>query len=44
VPPIGRETFRGREVVLTRVSGQWPATPGFGRLGWSDPEVDGDRL
>jgi hypothetical protein len=44
VPPIGRESFTGRDVVLARVSGQWPATPGFGRLGWADPEMDGDEV
>ena len=44
VAPIGREVFTGRDAVLERVSGQWPATPGFGRLGWSEPEADGDQL
>ena len=35
--PITRETFHGRAAVLEQVSGQWPATPGYSRLGWSDP-------
>jgi hypothetical protein len=35
--PITRETFRGRDAVLEQVSGQWPATPGYSRLGWADP-------
>jgi hypothetical protein len=44
VPPIGREVFRGKDVVFERVYGQWPATPGFSRLGWSEPVPDGDGL
>lgn len=44
VPPIGREVFSGKDVVFERVSGQWPATPGYGRLGWSEPFPDGDGL
>jgi hypothetical protein len=40
--PIGREVFSGRSAVLEQVFGLWPATPGYSRLGWSDPlEVDG---
>ncbi|HEU0169504.1 MAG TPA: pyridoxamine 5'-phosphate oxidase family protein [Chloroflexota bacterium] len=35
--PITRETFHGSAAVLDQVSGQWPATPGYSRLGWSDP-------
>jgi len=35
--PIGRETFTGREAVLNQVFGLWPATPGYARLGWSEP-------
>lgn len=42
--PIGREVFSGRSAVLEQVSGQWPATPGYSRLGWSDPEPDGAGL
>ena len=44
VPPIGREVFKGKDAVFTRVYGQWPATPGFGRLGWSEPFPEGDGL
>ncbi len=44
VPPIGRETFRGRDAVLEHVFGDWPATPGYSRLGWSDPIVEGDGM
>jgi Pyridoxamine 5'-phosphate oxidase len=35
--PIGREVFKGRPDVLNRVFGLWPATPGYARLGWSEP-------
>lgn len=42
--PIGREVFKGRKNVLEQVFGQWPATPGYSRLGWSEPEPDGDAL
>jgi hypothetical protein len=41
--PIGRESFSGRDAVLEQVFGLWPATPGYARLGWSDPVVDGGR-
>lgn len=43
VPPIRRETFRGRAEVLYRVSGDWPATGGYGRLGWAAPVEEGDH-
>jgi pyridoxamine 5'-phosphate oxidase-like protein len=42
--PIGRETFKGRDSVLEQVFGLWPATPGYSRLGWSDPQPDGEGL
>jgi hypothetical protein len=42
--PIGREVFTGRAAVLEQVFGLWPATPGYSRLGWSDPEPDGAGL
>ena len=42
--PIGREVFSGRADVLNQVFGLWPATPGYSRLGWSEPEPDGDGL
>src|SRR5262249_22946840 len=42
--PIGREVFTGRPAVLEQVFGLWPATPGYARLGWSDPEPEGDGL
>src|ERR1700678_3600499 len=42
--PIGREVFSGKAVVLARVSGQWPVTFGFARLGWSEPFAEGDGL
>lgn len=42
--PIGREVFKGRADVLNQVFGLWPATPGYSRLGWSEPEADGDKL
>lgn len=42
--PIGRETFVGRDAVLNQVFGLWPATPGYSRMGWSDPIPDGDKL
>ena len=42
--PIGRETFKGREATLNQVFGLWPATPGYSRLGWSDPLPEGDQL
>jgi hypothetical protein len=42
--PIGREVFKGREAALNQVFGQWPATPGYSRLGWSGPVSDGDQL
>ncbi|HWO73671.1 MAG TPA: pyridoxamine 5'-phosphate oxidase family protein [Dehalococcoidia bacterium] len=42
--PIGREVFKGRADVLNQVFGLWPATPGYARLGWSEPEADGDKL
>ncbi|MGH2363649.1 MAG: hypothetical protein ACRDHX_03235 [Chloroflexota bacterium] len=35
--PIGRELVKGSNQVLERVSGLWPATPGYSRLGWSEP-------
>jgi hypothetical protein len=44
VPPVGREHYAGKESVLYRVSGQWPATPGYLRLAWSDPVPDGDDM
>jgi hypothetical protein len=44
VPPIGREEFKGRAAVRERLFGIWPATQGYGRLGWSDPEPDDGRL
>lgn len=43
VPPIQRETFHGRAEVLFRVSGDWPATGGYGRLGWAEPVEEGDH-
>ena len=42
--PIGRETFVGRDAVLNQVFGLWPATPGYSRMGWSEPAADGDKL
>jgi hypothetical protein len=39
--PIGRETFSGRDAVLDQVFGLWPATPGYSRMGWSEPVTDG---
>jgi hypothetical protein len=42
--PIGREVFSGKAEVLARVSGQWPVTFGFARLGWSEPFAEGDAL
>ena len=42
--PIGRDLFTGRHAVLEQVGGLWPATPGYSRTGWSDPEPDGDKL
>jgi hypothetical protein len=42
--PIGREVFSGKSVVLARVSGQWPVTFGFARLGWSESFAEGDGL
>jgi hypothetical protein len=36
--PIGREVFKGRAAVLNQVFGLWPATPGYARLGWSEPQ------
>jgi hypothetical protein len=42
--PIGRETFKGRQAVLNQVFGLWPATPGYSRLGWSEPVTDDDDL
>jgi hypothetical protein len=42
--PIGRETFAGRQAVLNQVFGLWPATPGYTRLGWSDPVPEGEAL
>jgi hypothetical protein len=41
--PIGREKFSGRDAVLEQVFGLWPATPGYARMGWSEPVADGDR-
>jgi hypothetical protein len=35
--PIGREVFKGRAATLNQVFGLWPATPGYARLGWSEP-------
>jgi hypothetical protein len=42
--PIGREVFSGKAAVLARVSGQWPVTFGFARLGWSEPFAADDGL
>ena len=42
--PIGRETFKGRAAALNQVFGQWPATPGYSRLGWSEPGADEGQL
>jgi hypothetical protein len=44
IVPVGREVHRGRAEVLNQVFGLWPATPGYSRLGWSEPEPDGDNL
>jgi hypothetical protein len=44
IVPIGREVHHGRADVLNQVFGLWPATPGYSRLGWSEPEPDGDVL
>ncbi len=30
--------------MLNQVFGLWPATPGYSRLGWSEPEPDGEGL
>jgi hypothetical protein len=42
--PIGREVHSGRANVLEQVFGLWPATPGYSRTGWSEPEPEGDGL
>jgi hypothetical protein len=42
--PVGREVYKGRTAVLEQISGLWPATPGYSRTGWGDPEPDGDKL
>jgi hypothetical protein len=42
--PVRRDVFRGRHAVLEQVGGLWPATPGYSRMGWSDPEADGEKL
>lgn len=42
--PIGREVFSGSAEVLEQVFGLWPATPGYSRLGWSEPQPDEDGL
>jgi hypothetical protein len=44
IVPVGREVHHGRAEVLNQVFGLWPATPGYSRLGWSEPEPDGDGL
>lgn len=41
--PIGRETFSGRDSVIEQVFGLWPATPGYSRMGWSDPIAEGKK-
>ena len=38
IVPIGRQVLKGRSDVLNQVFGLWPATPGYSRMGWSDPE------
>jgi hypothetical protein len=42
VPPITREVFKGKAAVRERLFGIWPATQGYGRLGWTDPEPASD--
>lgn len=42
--PIGREIFSGRADVLNQVFGLWPATPGYSRLGWSEPAPRADEV
>ena len=42
--PVGRELFQGRHAVLEQIGGLWPATPGYSRTGWSEPEPEGDKL
>jgi hypothetical protein len=44
VAPVGRDHFAGREAVLARVSGDWPATPAYRHLGWSEPVEVGNGL
>jgi hypothetical protein len=44
VPPVEREQFRGKESVIKRVTGRWPVTWSFARLGWSDPSPLDDSL
>ena len=39
VVPIARAVFKGRDAVLNQVFGLWPATPGYSRLGWSEPQA-----
>jgi hypothetical protein len=42
--PVGRAVYKGRHEVLEQIGQLWPATPGYSRLGWSEPVEDDGKL
>jgi hypothetical protein len=42
--PVGRAVYRGRHEVLEQIGMLWPATPGYSRLGWSEPVAEDGKL
>jgi hypothetical protein len=44
VSSFNEKTYRGRDQVLSRITGKWPNTHYLRRGGWSEPSEEGGRL
>jgi hypothetical protein len=44
VSTFNGDTYKGRDELLSRVTGRWPMTHIMRRAGWSEPAAEGDRL
>jgi hypothetical protein len=44
ITPVGRAVYRGRHEVLEQIGLLWPATPGYSRLGWSEPVAEDGKF
>jgi hypothetical protein len=44
VSRFNEDTYKGRDEVLSRVTGKWPMTHILRRAGWSEPVDEGDHL